>query len=83
MRADAVWQLGLMTVGTLGEARCLQGIVRATGAGALLGVSTFRIRHISTSTISRRRAEAASECEAGLAEIVLTNDGPLGGLKTG
>jgi len=47
MRAHTVWQLGLMAVGTLGEARSFQGVVRAAGTGALLGVSTFRIRHIS------------------------------------
>jgi len=47
MRAHTVRQLGLMAVGTLGEARGFQGVVGAAGAGALLGVSTFRIRHIS------------------------------------
>ena len=49
VRAHPVGQLGLMAIGTLGSARRLQRIVRAAGARPPLGVSAFRIRHISTS----------------------------------
>src|ERR1017187_507613 len=48
--ADAVGQLGFVAVGALGQAGGFERIVRAAGAGPLLGVSTFGIRHISFST---------------------------------
>src|ERR1035438_2308219 len=49
-RTDAVGKFGLVAVGALRKAGCFQGIVRAAGACPLMGVSTFGIRHISTST---------------------------------
>src|ERR1019366_3839224 len=50
LRTHAVGKFGLVTVGALRKTGCLQGIVRAAGARPLMGVSTFGIRHISTST---------------------------------
>jgi hypothetical protein len=47
MGAHAVRLLGLVAVRALRHAGPLQGIVRAPVASAPLGVSTFRIRHIS------------------------------------
>ena len=50
LRANAVRQLRLVAVGALRKTGCLQRIVRAARARAPLGVSTFGIRHFSTST---------------------------------
>ena len=49
-RTNAVRKLRLVAVRTLRKTGCLQGIVRAARARPPLGVSTFGIRHISTST---------------------------------
>jgi hypothetical protein len=46
----AVGEFRLMAVGTLGKAGGLQGIVSAARLGALMGVSSFGIRHICTSS---------------------------------
>src|ERR1017187_5753214 len=48
VRAHAVRQFGLVTVGTFRKARRLQRIVRAPRCSPPLGVSTFGIRHISS-----------------------------------
>jgi hypothetical protein len=59
--AHTMRQLGLVAVGTLGESRSLQGVMRAAGAGALLGVSTFRIRHINFLYYSKFRYSEFSD----------------------
>src|SRR5690242_12794889 len=51
VRADAVGQLGLVAVRALREAGRLQGVVRAARGGPLGGVSTFRIRHFSKTSL--------------------------------
>jgi hypothetical protein len=45
VRANAMRHFGLVAIGAFGQAGGRQGVVRAAGAGPLLGVSTFRIRH--------------------------------------
>jgi hypothetical protein len=47
MRTGAVGKLGLVTIGALGVAEHLEVVVGAARGGALFGVSTFRIRHVS------------------------------------
>jgi len=47
MRADAMRQLGLMTVPALGHGRLGEAIVSAPGRGTPLGMSTLGIRHLN------------------------------------
>jgi len=51
VRANAVGQLRLMAVRTLRKARGFQGIMGSAGGGPLGGVSTFRIRHFSKTSL--------------------------------
>jgi hypothetical protein len=46
MRAGAMWKLRFVAIGALGVAEHAQMIVSASRGGALLGVSSFRIRHL-------------------------------------
>jgi hypothetical protein len=46
MRTGAVWKLRFVAIGALGAAGDLQMVVRPACGGALLGVSSFRIRHL-------------------------------------
>jgi hypothetical protein len=46
MRTGAVWKLGFVAIGALGVAEHAQMIVRPARRGALLGVSSFWIRHL-------------------------------------
>jgi hypothetical protein len=52
LRAHPVGQFGLMAIRTFRKTGRLQRIMRAAGLGPLVGVSTFGIRHRSTSTQS-------------------------------
>src|SRR5580658_3802808 len=49
VRAHAMRQFGLMTVGAFGHPRSLQRIVRAAILCAARGVASFRIRHFGSS----------------------------------
>src|SRR5208283_4435604 len=56
VRAHAVRQLGLMTVGAFGHPGSFQRIMRAASLGPPRGVASFRIRHFSTSKSLPRNA---------------------------
>jgi hypothetical protein len=46
MRAGAMRELGFVAIGALGVAQDAQMIVSPARGGALLGMSSFRIRHL-------------------------------------
>jgi hypothetical protein len=46
MRAGAMRKLGFVAIGALGVAKHAQMVVRPARGGALLGVSSFGIRHL-------------------------------------
>jgi hypothetical protein len=46
MGAGAVGELGLVAIGALGTAGDFQMVVSTARGGALLGVASFRIRHL-------------------------------------
>jgi hypothetical protein len=46
MRTGAMWEFRFVAIGALGMAEGAQMVVSPAGGGALLGVSSFRIRHL-------------------------------------
>jgi hypothetical protein len=45
VRANAVGNLGFVAIGTLGENRAGQRVVRPAGGGTALGMTSFWVRH--------------------------------------
>src|SRR5579885_1415904 len=64
MRADPVRQFGLVAVGTFRQAGGLQAVMGPAVLSAPVGVTSFRIRHASTSkNITRLRGKLPNTCE--------------------